>query len=191
MMNHERPPIGIDLDGVLVRPVLMRNLGLSRRIDTPPLPADSQLAPRPHGSTVYRSLEHLRYLLRFPMPGIRAPLAALAQRRRVHIVSARSHVVLPQLERWLTSHALREYVEAVHLCDIELLPPQFKLHTLRRLGISEHIEDDGATAHYLACNGIGVYLCDWPGNRGLAYPPGVKKVAGVARVSELLDEKSP
>lgn len=192
MMNSELPRIGIDLDGVLVRPVLLRNIGLGRRTDTPPLPSEAALAalhanPRT-GSAVRKFLEHLRYSTRLPMPGIRDALAALAQHRRVNVVSARSHLVLPLLERWLHTHGLRQYIEGVHLCDIELSPPQFKLHTLQRLGISAHIEDDGTTAHYLATNGLTVYLCDWPGNRGLTYPPNVRPVANVARVPALLLE---
>ena len=93
----------------------------------------------------------------------------------------------PLVWRWLRRHGLAPYIADVHLNDAHLPSAQFKLYTLRRLGATEHVDDDGATAYYLAFHGgVTVYLCDWPRNRGLPYPASVRVVRGLAGVAGAL-----
>lgn len=176
-----RPSLALDLDGVIVRPPLGWNVAISRRLDARPLPARIEPATRcDRWNRAYwllrAGLEAARYAGRQPLPGVREALTALAARRRLVVVSGRRWVVRPLVERWLARHGLRDSISALYLNDRRLPSAQFKLWMLRRLGIREHVEDDGGTAYYLASHGITVYLCDWPRNRDLPYPPGVERV---------------
>lgn len=183
-------PIGVDLDGVVVRPPLGWNITISRRLDLPVLAPDGRLdGTDPRFRSLVRSwLEFGRYSFRRPMPGVRDAFAQLAKVRDIHVISARSHDGLSAAESWLEKHGLLAHVSAIHLKPAGVRPPYFKTWTLQRLGIEEHVEDDGATAHYMASHcSITVYLCDWPRNRGLPYPAGVHVVPDLAgAVSKLL-----
>lgn len=182
------------MDGVIVAPPLGINLSISRRLHIAPLTpeetARAQPAAQPQlagSGPFWRWVNRLRYAGRRPLPGVREALAALAQRRELHIVSARSAANRPDVERWLAEHGLAEYIAAVHLNAANLAPPRFKLAVLANLGIAEHVDDDGATAYYLAMQGrVRVYLCDWPRNRGLPYPDEVRRVASLHEVARLL-----
>ena len=186
------PTLGLDLDGVLVRPPLGWNVAISRRLDVPPLP------PRVHGvGTTERfrrnwwlarmGIEFARYYGRAPLPGAAEAVRALARVRRLVVVSGRCWVVRPLVERWLARHGMATSIAAIHLNDRHLRTAQFKLWTLRVRGIGEHVDDDGATAWYLATHGVGrVYLCDWPRNRGLPYPQAVEPVRSLLDVAERL-----
>jgi hypothetical protein len=186
------PILGLDLDGVLVRPPLGWNMAISRRLALPPLPAE--VPPLRLDTRWQRSywlaragFEVARYLGRRPLPGVAEALAALATVRRLEVVSSRRWLVRPLVRRWLERHGLAPYIAAIHLNDRPLRGPQFKLWLLRDRGIAEHVDDDGATAFYLASRGIAtVYLCDWPRNRGLPYPAGVRRVRGLPDVAALL-----
>lgn len=182
-------PIGVDLDGVVVRPPLGWNITISRRLDLPVLAPDGTIeGTDPRFRSLVRSwLEYGRYALRRPMPGVRDGFAELAKVREIHVISARSHAGLASTERWLEKHGLLTHVRAIHLKPQGVRPPYFKTWTLQRLGIPEHVDDDGATAHYLASHaGITVYLCDWPRNRGLPYPERVHVVPDLAAVASKL-----
>ena len=192
MSRADLPALTLDLDGVIVRPPLGRNVAISRRLDLPPLPS-----PIRHVDTATRwrhtywllrsGFEIARYSGRQPLPGVRDALAALAERRRLLVLSGRRWVVRPLVWRWLARNGLAEYVAEVHLNDAHLPSAQFKLYTAQRLGVAEHVDDDGATAYYLARHGLTVYLCDWPRNRSLPYPPGVRVVRNLAEVPRRLD----
>ncbi len=192
MSQADRPSLTLDLDGVIVRPPLGRNVAISRRLDLPPLPATvRQVDPRPRWRYTYWLLrsgfEIARYSGRRPLPGVREALAALAERRRLLVLSGRRWVVRPLVWRWLARNGLAAYVAEVHLNDAHLPSALFKLYTTQRLGVAEHVDDDGATAYYLARHGLTVYLCDWPRNRGLPYPPSVRVVPDLGAVASLLD----
>lgn len=186
------PTLALDLDGVVVRPPLGWNVAISRRLDLPALPASARVVVQDtRWSRNYwlarSAFEVLRYGGRQPLPGVRAAIAELARYRRLVVVSGRRWVVRPLVQRWLARHGLAPYVAAVHLNEVALPSKQFKLWTLQRLGIGEHVDDDGATAYYLASHGaIVVYLCEWPRNRGLAYPPGVQPVRNLAALARRL-----
>jgi hypothetical protein len=186
------PAMTLDLDGVIVRPPLGWNPAISRRLDLPPLPGsvrtiDTSTRWR-HSYWLLRSgLEIARYSGRQPLPGVREALAALAEQRRLLVLSGRRWVVRPLVWRWLRRHGLADYVAEVHLNDVHLPSAQFKLYAIRRLGAREHVDDDGATAYDLARHGdVTVYLCDWPRNRGLPYPAGVQVVRGLGEVPRRL-----
>jgi hypothetical protein len=58
---------------------------------------------------------------------------------------------------------------------------------VRDLGAGEHVDDDGATAYYLAHHSLPrVYLRDWPRNRGLPYPANVEVVGSLIEIAERL-----
>jgi hypothetical protein len=192
---NAKPGIGLDLDGVIVRPPLGWNVAISRRLDLPPLPTRIERPGAPVGwrrsFVLLRSaLEVARYLARRPMPEVRDALAELATRRHPVVVSGRSWLVRALVERWLERYGLAPYVAAVYLNDVALPSAQFKLSVLQRLGIGEHVDDDGATALYLARHGIAVYLCDWPRNRGLPYPTNVQPVRSLLEVPRRLQPAS-
>ncbi|MBX5490401.1 MAG: hypothetical protein IRZ14_04525 [Chloroflexi bacterium] len=186
------PVLGLDLDGVLVQPPLGWNVAISRRLALPRLPAE---VPRLRLDTRWRQnywlartgLEIARYAGRRPLPGVAEALAALATVRQLEVVSGRRWVVRPLVRRWLERHGLAPYIAAVHLNDRPLASAQFKLWLLMTRGIAEHVDDDGATAYYLARHGVdAVYLCDWPRNRGLPYPPSVRRVRDLRDLASLL-----
>jgi len=191
-----RPTLALDLDGVVVRPPLGWNVAISRRLDTPPLPEPvPTLGLERHWRQRYwlarSALEFARYAGRRPLPGVPAALARLATVRRLVVVSGRRWVVRPLVRRWLTRHGLADLVADVYLNDVALPSAQFKLWTLRRLGIGEHVDDDGATAYYLASHSpVVVYLCDWPRNRGLPYPPGVQPVPSLLALADRLQTEA-
>lgn len=181
--------ITVDLDGVLCRPPLGVNVGISRSLAIPPLPPTLPAPPPNSEKNRPRTLGHLlhvlRYLGRQPMPDARSGLLAIAELRRPLLVTARNALTLPYIEAWLRRHDLRDCFEAVYANDTGLRSAQFKLHKVRMLGASEHIDDDGATAYYLARHGVPrIYLRDWPRNRGLPYPPAVWVVKSILEVAE-------
>jgi len=194
--HRDRPTLALDLDGVVVRPPLGWNVAISRRLDTPPLPEPVPTLGlerrwRQRYWLARSALEVARYGGRQPLPGVREALARLATVRRLVVVSGRRWVVRPLVRRWLARHGLAAFVADVYLNDVALPSAQFKLWTLRRLGIGEHVDDDGATAHYLASHGaVIVYLCEWPRNRGLPYPPGVRPVPSLLALAYRLQAEA-
>jgi hypothetical protein len=190
------PTLALDLDGVVVRPPLGWNPAISRRLDVPPLPETvRRVATGTRWQRNYwlmrAALEVGRYSRRQPLPGVREAIPELAAVRRLVVVSGRRWVVRPLVRRWLALHGLTDYVADVHLNDVHLPSAQFKLWTLQRLGIGEHVDDDGATAYYLARHSaVVVYLCDWPRNRGLPYPAGVRPVRNLLEVARRLRQQS-
>ena len=186
-----KPPLTFDLDGVICRPPFGVNLGISRNLHLPPLPAT--IAPRatperpgPRG-TLRQLLHTLRYLGRRPMPDARAGLLAIRELREPILVTARSAVVLPMIDAWLRRHDLRDCFAALYANDTALRAAQFKLHRVRALGAAAHVDDDGATAYYLARHGLPcVYLRDWPRNRALPYPPNVQVVRSLLDLADHL-----
>jgi hypothetical protein len=179
-----------DLDGVICQPPFGVNVGISRNLSVPPLPAVI-MPRRPHRAGLRRTLNVLmhtvRYLGRKPMPDAREGLLAIREHREVLLVTARSALILPLIEAWLRQHNLRDCFAAVFANDTTLRSAQFKLHKVRELGAGEHIDDDGATAYYLARHSLPrVYLRDWPRNRGLPYPANVEVVGSLMEIAERL-----
>lgn len=185
----DRPFIMLDLDGVIARPALGWNVAISRNLGIPPLPEEvrrADPAARRSARHALRRLTHeVRYLGRQPLPTAREGLAAIARLRRPIIVTGRSWLVQASIRRWLDRYGLASFVEDVVPNDTNLRTAQFKLRIARERGIAEQVDDDGSIAYYLARQGLTrVYLCDWPRNRGLPYPPNVVVVRGLIEVAE-------
>jgi len=164
------PLITLDFDGVICCPPFGRNLGIHRTFLDP-------VAPPPE-ATVYPRwlnvpLDHLRFDLRAPMPGIRETLNALRLFRRIAILTGRR--TTPTW--WMRRHAIEGLVDLVIVNDTSMKSPHFKLRALEVLGAAEHVDDDPRTAQLIAqASSTRVYLRDWPRNRDLPYAPGVERI---------------
>ena len=171
--RDDRPLLTLDLDGVICEPILGQDVGIQRGFldpDAPPQPA--RVLP----AWLRAPLDHLRFDPRRPMPGARDALERLAGVRRLVVVTGRR----TPPSAWLRRHHLDALVEDVIVNRTGLRSAHYKLEALRALGATEHVEDDPRTAQLLAqAGGLRVYLCDWPGNRGLEYDPRVERVAGL------------
>ena len=179
----------MDMDGVICTPFLGTNIAISRRLGLPPLPA----SVGEHGAEnrrVYtrlrRRVELVRYMGRKPLPDARAGLEALARVRRPVLVTGRSSFARQLIRRWLERYDLARFFDDVLPNHTTLVGAHFKLWTAQRLGHAEHVEDDGSVAHFMANNGVRVFLRDWPRNRQLPYPPGVTVYHRLVEVAEKL-----
>jgi hypothetical protein len=185
------PILSVDMDGVLAAPPLgLPNLSISRRLITAPVP-DAVVPRGKELSALQRRaaawLQRLRYGSRALLPGVADGLAAIARHRELVLVTGRSWHGRETIEDWLERHGLRGYFTEVHCNDTGLASAPFKLYTARRLRAVEHVDDDGAVAHYLASNGLArVYLRRWARNRGLPYPPNVVEVSSLLELAEHL-----
>jgi len=184
-----RPIFSFDVDGVLCRPPLGLNLAIAGRFGIPPLPEPvaHEAQARSRGRrALAAALEALRFAWRTPMPDAAAGLAAVSAVVTPVIVTGRSDVGRGLMERWLERHGLKAYFTDIHMSIGALRGPQFKLATLRRRDIFQHIDDDGATVRYLAADGRArIYLRDWPLNRG-EYPANVTVVRSLGDLAETL-----
>lgn len=165
------PRITLDFDGVICRPPFGVNLGIHREFLDPAAPPP---AARVYPRWLNGPLDHLRFDLRAPVPGIRETLHALRLFRRIAIVTGRR--TMPSW--WMRRHGLEGLVDLVVINDTPLKSPHFKLRAIEVLGASEHVEDDPRTAQLIAqATSTRVYLRDWPKNRDLPYAPGVERIA--------------
>lgn len=165
------PLITLDFDGVICCPPFGLNLGIHRTfLDPEAPPPEAKVYPR----WLNEPLDHLRFDLRAPMPGIRETLHALRRFRRVAILTGRR--TMPTW--WMQRHGIEGLVDLVVINDTPLKSPHFKLRALAYLGAAEHVDDDPRTAQLLAqASSTRVYLRDWPRNRDLPYAPGVERIA--------------
>lgn len=175
MPESPLPLLTLDFDGVICRPPFGVNLGISREfLDPAAPPTEARVYPR----WLNLPLDHLRFDLRAPMPGVREAMEALRTVRRLVVVTGRRS----QPTAWLRWHRLDGLVERVIVNETALKSAHFKLEVLRTLGAAEHADDDPRTAQLLAqATSRRVFLCDWPRNRDLDYDTGVE------RVRDLLD----
>ena len=180
----DRPLLTLDLDGVICEPILGQDIGIHRRfLDPDAAPAPALILPE----WLRVPLDHLRFDLRRPMPGVAEALARLGSVRRLVIVTGRR----TPPTAWLHRHHLDRLVEDVIVNRTGLRSAHYKLGTLRALGATEHAEDDPRSAQLLAqAGGVRVYLCDWPGNRDLAFDPHVQRVAGLVDLARRLTTAS-
>ena len=188
--GEERPLLSFDLDGVLARPPFGRNLTINRDEQRRDDPSQArEMPPPPVGwwdrllmATYYR----LRYAGRGPMPGARGAVEAAASHYRVIVLSGRSWRGRRRTEAWLDRWGILAHLEGVVLNHTGEPSARFKVGIARGLGVRRHVEDDAATAALLANAGVQVDLIDWPGNRELAFPPGVTRRADLAALAENL-----
>jgi hypothetical protein len=179
------------MDGVLCRPVTWFNFVISRDVERPlVLTAKTRKQPPLHHRVAESRVgQTLRYAWRPPMPDVQEGLAALANLRRLVLLSGRPETSRVSTEGWLRRHGLRDYFSEVVLNDRHLPNASFKLLTARERGITEHVDDDGRVAFFLAQDGPRtVYLISWRGNSGLPYPPGVQRVRSLLQVASLLPQ---
>ncbi|HJN92916.1 MAG TPA: hypothetical protein QGF05_09370 [Dehalococcoidia bacterium] len=191
MTAPDRPLLSFDLDGVLARPPFGRNVTIKRNLSLEP--AGAEAAHRDAGaspSVVDRLLAgtyyRLRYAFRPPMPGAAEAVAAAAERYRVIVLTARNWRGRGPTLAWLERQGILAHLDQVLLNDTGLPSAQFKRCVAEECGIARHIDDDAATAALLARGGVEVDLIDWPGNRGLDYPPGVTRRLGPQQLLEAL-----
>ncbi|MFN8532222.1 MAG: hypothetical protein U0556_01575 [Dehalococcoidia bacterium] len=183
-----KPEIAFDLDGVICRPPLGVNVAISRSLHTRPLPPEigERSVDKLRALRVLRyGLETLKYYGRRPLPDAKDGLAAVSEFRTPVVVTARNAIGTPIIARWLEIHDLRPYITEIIGNSTHLSPGQHKLRIARLRGISEHVDDDGSVAYYLARNGLKtVYLREWFFNRGLPYPDNVRKVDVLAQIAD-------
>jgi len=183
------PAISLDMDGVICTPFLGRNIAISRTLTVPPLPAgvrEAAVDRRRAYQRLRRRWETVRYMGRKPLPGTREGLEALSQVRRLVLVTGRSSFARHLIDGWLQRYELAGMFADVLPNNTDLSGPQFKLWTAMRLGHAEHVDDDGSVAFFLANHGVRVFLRDWPRNRGLPYPTGVRVYHRLEQVAEAL-----
>lgn len=181
------PEMTVDMDGVLCRPVLGVNFVISRDIQHPP---DVQRVR--HTRSIPRTLRWLdarlgqgvRYGWRMPMPQVADGLSALAEMRRLILLSGRPETARKTTEQWLIRHGLRDYFSEIVLNDRGLSNAAFKLSTTRERGIMQHVDDDGRVAYFLAKDAPRtVFLIAWPKNDGLPYPATVYRVSNLTEAA--------
>ncbi len=178
------PLLTLDFDGVICRPPFGRNVGIHRAfLDATAPPPPARVYPR----WLNTPLDHLRFDLRAPMPGVGEALRALRTVRRLVVVTGRR----TQPGAWLHWHGLDGLVDQVVVNDTALKSPHFKVQALRALGADEHADDDPRTAQLLAeVTNTRVFLCDWPRNRDLEYHAGVERVRDLGDLAARLIEET-
>ena len=183
MTTDERddlPLLTLDLDGVICSPPFGVNLGISRRFYHPD--------ERPHRAVVPPRwlswpLDHLRFDLRRPLPGVADALARLREVRRLAVLTGRRS----SPAHWLRWHGLDEYLDNTYWNVTWVPSPHFKLHALTVLEGLEHIDDDGRTAQLVAEHSeVRPFVRDWPRNRDLPYHERVERVADLGALADLL-----
>lgn len=178
------PLLTLDFDGVICRPPFGRNIGIHREFLDPALPPSSA---RVYPRWLNAPLDHLRFDLRAPMPGVVEALRALRLVRRLVIVTGRR----TDPAGWMRRHGLDGLVDDIVVNTTELKSPHFKLDALSVLGADEHIDDDPRTAQLLAqASRARVFLCDWPRNRDLLYDSRVTRVNDLHDLAQRLVDHS-
>ena len=178
------PLLTLDFDGVICRPPFGRNLGIHTTFLDPAAPPP---VARVYSRWLNVPLDHLRFDLRAPMPGIREAIEALRPLRRLAIVTGRR----TPPAAWLRWHHLDALVDEVVVNETALKSPHFKLDALRAMSAREHVDDDPRTVQLLAqASNTRVFLCDWPRNRDLDYDPRVERIANLGALAALLTDPS-
>ena len=183
MTTDERddlPLLTLDLDGVICAPPFGVNLGIRRRFLDP--------RERPHRAVVPSRwlswpLDHARFDLRRPLPGVADALARLREVRRLAVLTGRRSSPI----HWLHWHGLDEYLDNVYVNPTWLPSPHFKSGAVIVLEAAEHIDDDGRTAQLIADRTEArPFVRDWPRNRDLPYHERVERVADLGALADLL-----
>lgn len=176
----DRPVLTVDMDGVIARPFLPGNPGIHLTFLEPDAaPPRARVYPR----WINAPLDHLRFDFRRPMPRAREALIALAEvRRLVLLTGRRTHP-----GGWLRRHGFAGLFDEVIVNRGPLASPHFKLETIRALGSDEHVDDDPRTAQLLAhASDARIYLCDWPRSRHLAVDGRVTRVRDIEDLARRL-----
>jgi hypothetical protein len=176
----ERPLLTVDMDGVICRPILGQNVGISRVLldpGEPPKPA--RVYPRWLGAR----LDYLRFNFRRPIDGAREAIADLGRVRRLVLLTGRRSVP----HDWLRRHGFDGLFDDVVVNETLARSPHYKLEAVRRLGADEHVDDDARTVQLLAdLTEVRLFLCDWPRNRGVPIDERIVRVQGIADLARRL-----
>ena len=179
------PLLTVDLDGVICSPPFGRNIGIHRDfLDSDAPPARAKVPPR----WLSQIVDHVRFDLRRPLPGVREALAELRELRTVVLLTGRRSPP----GHWLGWHGFAPLLDDVVVNGTPLSSPHFKLEAVAGLGAVEHIDDDGRTAQLLAQRSAArPYVRDWPRNRGLPLDERVRRVADLGELATVLRGESP
>jgi len=174
------PLLTIDLDGVVCAPQFGVNLGIHRTFLDPSAPPPRAAVPLRWFS---RPIDHLRFDLRRPLPGVREALTELREVRRLVLLTGRRS----SPRHWLRRHGLEALLDEIVINASPLRSPHYKLDAVVGLGASEHVDDDGRTVQLLAQRSSVVpFVRDWPRNRGLPFDPRVRRVGDLGELARVL-----
>ena len=178
-MSGARRIISFDLDGVLAAPPFGWNPTLDRNISLQPIsePAPTSSARR-HGALdpiLTRTWYALRYAGRRVRPGALDAVRAAAEHHEVIVLTGRSERGRRQTQAWLDANGFGEQIDALVMNDGSNPSARHKERQLAARDVALHADDDAATCALLARCGVPVALLDWPRNRGLDFPEGVRR----------------
>ena len=178
-MSGARRIISFDLDGVLVAPPFGWNPTLDRNTSLQPInePAPPPIARR-RGALdpiLTRTWYALRYAGRAVRPGALEAVRAAAEYHDVIVLTGRSERGRRQTQAWLDANGFGEQIDALVMNDGSRPSARHKERQLAARDVALHADDDAATCALLARCGVPVALLDWPRNRGLAFPEGVRR----------------
>ena len=178
-MSGARRIISFDLDGVLAAPPFGWNPTLDRNISLQPIsePTPTSSAHR-RGALdpiLSRTWYALRYAGRRVRPGALDAVRAAAEHHDVIVLTGRSERGRCQTQAWLNAHGFAPFVNALVMNDGSRPSARHKERQLAARDVALHADDDAATCALLARCGVPVALLDWPRNRSLDFPEGVRR----------------
>ena len=164
--------ISFDFDGVLC-PTPFGRLAVHAPTPVDDLPPDyERLYDNPtHVNPIRLAAEYLRFSWRAAAKDGGDVLRDLARDHQLFIVTGRSRIGEPLMERWLKARGWRDHISGIWMAPSGLRPPQHKLAVARMLAIDAHIDDDPRTAYHLAHHNIPSYLLDHANAHGDAPLP--------------------
>ena len=180
--------ISLDFDGVLCLTPFGR-LAVHALRPVADLPDDYESLYRaPAGRRpLRRIIEELRFAWRAAAPDAAVMLRELSRDHELIIVTGRSVVGRPIVERWLRRHDLDPCITDIHMAPAGLRPPQHKLAVAKMHAVDAHIDDDPRTAYHLAKHGVRTYLLDHAGAHGhLPLPDGCSLVRSLAEFAQAI-----
>lgn len=153
--------IGFDFDGVLC-PTPFGRLAVHAPSPVDDLPPDyeSLYEQKVSSNPIRLAVEYLRFAWRRPAEDGKLILEQLAAHHELFLVTGRSRIGQPQMEKWLKARGWRDRFAGICMAPGGLRPAQHKLAVAKMHGIGAHIDDDPRTAYHLAKHGVQTYLLD-------------------------------
>jgi FMN phosphatase YigB (HAD superfamily) len=164
--------IGFDFDGVLC-PTPFGRLAVHAPSPVEDLPADfgALYDQKVSSNPIRLAVEYMRFAWRSPAENGRQILEQLAAHHELYLVTGRSRIGQPQMEKWLRARGWRDSFAGIWMSPAGLKAPQHKLAVAKMQGIGTHIDDDPRTAYHLARHGVQTYLLDHANAHGETPPP--------------------
>ena len=177
----KKPPIGIDMDGVICCPPLGLNLPIAPGpYRTSHQPSSKRTSSSRAGLIALKVLLRLKYYGRKPLPDALSGIREISKYRTPILVTSRNGHGSDIILSWLKANGFLEFFNDVHSNNLGLPSPDFKWRICSELGIEEFVDDDGRVADLLSRNGLArVFLRDWPRNRGYDYSENVIRVNSI------------